>query len=121
MATIDDIGVPGQPMNNPPLTPWQAAVRDELKAERVRVRAGTATANASGQVTLVFSPPFTQNPVLVATTIGAFGIVAVQSATTSGATLAVTTAAGAVIPSALLGWVAVGAPPAATLLPAEEA
>ena len=30
MATINDIGVPGQPMNNPPLTPWQAAVRDVL-------------------------------------------------------------------------------------------
>lgn len=32
MATIDDIGVSGQPLNNPPLTAWQAAVRDKLNA-----------------------------------------------------------------------------------------
>jgi hypothetical protein len=30
MALITDIGVPGQPLNDPPLTEWQAAVRDAL-------------------------------------------------------------------------------------------
>lgn len=30
MATINDIGIPGQPLGTPPLTAWQAAVRDAL-------------------------------------------------------------------------------------------
>ena len=30
MATINDIGVPGQPLSTPPLTAWQAAVRDRF-------------------------------------------------------------------------------------------
>lgn len=30
MATIDDIGTPGAPLSTPPLTAWQAAVRDML-------------------------------------------------------------------------------------------
>jgi hypothetical protein len=30
MASINDIGVPGQPLATPPLTAWQAAVRDKL-------------------------------------------------------------------------------------------
>lgn len=38
MASIDDIGVPGQPATN--LTAWQAAVRDAIKA-RVPVTGGT--------------------------------------------------------------------------------
>lgn len=32
MTTIDNIGVPGSPMNVNPLTVWQAAVRDKLRA-----------------------------------------------------------------------------------------
>lgn len=32
MATVNDIGVPGQPLSTPPLTAWQAAVRDALNA-----------------------------------------------------------------------------------------
>lgn len=34
MATIDDIGVPGQTMDTPPLTEWQAAIRDAVKAQQ---------------------------------------------------------------------------------------
>lgn len=30
MATLADIGIPGQPLGTPPLTAWQAAVRDAL-------------------------------------------------------------------------------------------
>lgn len=30
MATIDDIGTPGSPLDTPPLTEWQAAVRDAI-------------------------------------------------------------------------------------------
>lgn len=30
MATIEDIGTPGQPLAVPPLTEWQAAVRDAI-------------------------------------------------------------------------------------------
>lgn len=30
MASIADIGVPGQPLSTPPLTEWQAAVRDAI-------------------------------------------------------------------------------------------
>jgi hypothetical protein len=30
MASINDIGVAGQPLDSPPLTAWQAAVRDAL-------------------------------------------------------------------------------------------
>ena len=30
MTTIADIGVPGQPLGSPPLTAWQAAVRDAI-------------------------------------------------------------------------------------------
>jgi len=30
MATVADIGTPGAPMDSPPLTEWQAAVRDAL-------------------------------------------------------------------------------------------
>ena len=33
MGTIADIGVPGQPLKTPPLTAWQAAVRDMLNAQ----------------------------------------------------------------------------------------
>lgn len=32
MATIDDIGTPGAPLDSPPLTEWQAAVRDAIHA-----------------------------------------------------------------------------------------
>jgi len=35
--SVVDIGVPGQPMNAPPLTPWQAAVRDALDSSDVTV------------------------------------------------------------------------------------
>lgn len=37
MASVNDIGVPGQPMNTPPLTPWQAAVRDVLDGSDVPI------------------------------------------------------------------------------------
>ena len=30
MATVDDIGTPGAPLSEPPLTEWQAAVRDAV-------------------------------------------------------------------------------------------
>lgn len=33
MATINDIGVAGQPLGTPPLTAWQAAVRDHLNTD----------------------------------------------------------------------------------------
>jgi len=37
MPSVNDIGVPGQPMDNPPLTPWQAAVRDALNGSDIPV------------------------------------------------------------------------------------
>lgn len=44
MATIDDVGIPGQPLSNPPLTAWQAAVRDAIKVNQ--------TASAQQVITL---------------------------------------------------------------------
>lgn len=35
MASINDIGTPGAWLNDPPLTEWQAAVRDKLNAHDV--------------------------------------------------------------------------------------
>lgn len=42
MASVNDVGVPGQPLNTPPLTAWQAAVRDALGGSDIPVgqRAG---------------------------------------------------------------------------------
>lgn len=45
MATIDDVGVPGQPLSTPPLTEWQKAVRDAIKANQAgsTITLGTVT------------------------------------------------------------------------------
>jgi hypothetical protein len=43
-SSVTAIGVPGQPMDNPPLTPWQAAVRDALNSSDVTVNARIASA-----------------------------------------------------------------------------
>lgn len=50
---VTAIGVPGQPLNTPPLTAWQAAVRDALNSSDVPVdsRIAAATANATVLVT----------------------------------------------------------------------
>ena len=48
--SIDAIGVPGQPLNNPPLTVWQAAVRDTLHAFDNGDTAVPWTPTASGMV-----------------------------------------------------------------------
>lgn len=37
MGSVNDIGTPGSPLNTPPLTAWQAAVRDALNSEDVTV------------------------------------------------------------------------------------
>lgn len=61
MATINDIGTPGAPLSTPPLTGWQAAVRDALTVTQSAVTlgggwtgAGTA-ARSNKSVTLVLS------------------------------------------------------------------
>jgi hypothetical protein len=53
MASVNDVGVPGQPMNNPPLTPWQTAVKAAFNSSDVtvdaRVAAHAAAANPHNQ------------------------------------------------------------------------
>lgn len=39
MASINDIGTPGSPMDTPPLTEWQAAVRDALNGSNAAMNA----------------------------------------------------------------------------------
>lgn len=79
MATVDDIGVPGQPLSTPPLTAWQAAVRDRVKpadwgsgtngsgmSGTVRVRtevgtclmAGALTGTITGSATIYTLPSY---------------------------------------------------------------
>lgn len=53
MASINDIGVPGQPLNTPPLTEWQKAVRDVLGSDtplnaRVKATNAVKTADTAG-------------------------------------------------------------------------
>lgn len=42
MASINDVGVAGQPLGTPPLTPWQKAVRDALNGSDLTVDARIA-------------------------------------------------------------------------------
>ena len=48
MATVNDIGVPGQPATN--LTAWQAAVRDAINGRAAAQLTGHATTTAAGSL-----------------------------------------------------------------------
>lgn len=64
MGTIDDIGVPGQPMNNPPLTEWQAAVRDALHALKRTARGEVVWGGLPWQFIAFPAGMFTAPPIL---------------------------------------------------------
>ena len=51
MASVNDVGIAGQPLNTPPLTDWQEAVRDALNGSDVTVDARIAALTVLGTFT----------------------------------------------------------------------
>lgn len=78
MATIDDIGTPGAPLSTPPLTEWQAAVRDSLKGPPWQPWSPTLAGFTASAVDCVYRR--THDGLVVA--IGAFTVSAVTAAST---------------------------------------
>lgn len=100
MATVADIGVPGQPATN--LTAWQAAVRDQVTANTaalaaLKLKSGSSARAAQGAgdtsqfVTVTFTPAFSAVPAVAVSIDGdstCGGVtVAVDNLTASGMTI----------------------------------
>ena len=55
MASVNDVGVAGQPLSTPPLTGWQAAVRNAFNSSDVTVDARIAAAATVTTAALVMN------------------------------------------------------------------
>lgn len=99
MATVDDIGVPGQPLNTPPLTAWQAAVRDRLNSTKA-----TAAVKAADQAGIASGGSAGFTATLSGLRVGQFVVAIISNAFT------VTTAATSYTQATPTGLTAVMAP-----------
>lgn len=91
--SIDGIGVPGQPLGTPPLTVWQAAVRDAIKANETGLAVLTPSA---GWV------DYTTAPGMYVTRQGR--LVTIDAALSPTSNLAVTAGSGIVIATIPAGF-----------------